>query len=650
MAAKPARRWYQFSLRALLLLLFVSSIPPGVYVGYRAHLEAKRRAEIEASFRWLESLGYAAMPNAKSVRVTTRYWQGEDAAKETDRQVTIGFLLSEDPKSFKVLTPALRIQSFERKSRDSWLNSDSELERVDLRKIARQALEHAQSKNREPFDRFGAELSERGELFVLACASWRQGHVGLAKDLYATAEADMDWNHKDDVPRDLVERLSADFAYMETWRVTVDCGTQLPRPELLKKFRWLQKQFPKSEYAGEVARKVAIYEQMVAEDERHAQERAAGLPFEQLSQSEQIAELIFQLRDQNGEQWSQPGWCNVLHTADGRNDSPGHRLVAYGYDAIPQLADALADERLTRSVGYHRNFYFSHSVLTVGSAAEQLLEHIASRRFDAGDEQEDGTASVTAKRDSVLAWHAELMAKGERACLVEAVERADEHSVSVARRLVEEYPDAACSAILTALRKVENEYERGDFIEMLGEIPSDESLPFLVDELHHKKARLRVKAAEALTALNRSEGINELLRQWLSGSNASDLEDLGPFLAGCRRVDAIQAVTRRFSELSIDERLGTMESAAEDALDEPTAPPALRTAVCDLLLLGLRDTEVRMGSTGSRGEKSYRDSRVCDLAGYRLNELDPVAFPFDLGAPFNQRERERLAILASAGR
>jgi hypothetical protein len=51
-----------------------------------------------------------------------------------------------------------------------------------------------------------------------------------------------------------------------------------------------------------------------------------------------------------------------------------------------------------------------------------------------------------------------------------------------------------------------------------------------------------------------------------------------------------------------------------------------------------------------RRDKSITDPRVCDLAGYHLNELDRAAFVFDLGAPFNQRERERLAILASAGR
>ena len=647
--AKSARRWYQVSLRTLLVLTAISSIPPGIYVGHRSYLEAKRRAEIEASFRWLESLGYADMPNARPVRVTTSYWQGEDKGEEKDSQVTIGFLLSEDAKSFKVLTPDLSSAVFERESREPWTNSNSGFERVELRKIARQVLEHARSKDRDRWDRFGSELSERGELFALAWACWREGHVGLAKDLYRAAEVDLDWNHDGDVPQPFLARLAADFAYMETWRATLDCGTKLPRPELLKKFRWLAKHFPQSQYAPDVARKVTVFESMVAENERHAKERESGAPFEQLPPSEQIAELIFQLRDQNGYQWSQPGWCDVLMTVDGEENSPGHRLLTYGYDAIPQLAAALGDERLTRSVGCHRSFYFSHRVLTVGDAAEQLLERIASRSFDTADRSESPAAQAAAVRQNALAWHAELTAKGERACLVEAVERAVGPSVSVARRLVEKYPDAACSAILTALSKTNDEDDRGRFIELLGRIHSDESVPFLVEELQHKQVWFRVKAAESLTALHRPEGIDVLLEQWQSSQRISELEGIGPFFAQCGRTEAVEAVTNRLLQQSIDERFETMDKAAEQSPERLAACPELRTAVIKLLLCALRDTEVRTGMSGSRGSKSFSDPRVCDMAGYHLNCLDAAAFPFDLGAPYVQREQERRAILASHG-
>jgi hypothetical protein len=336
---------------------------------------------------------------------------------------------------------------------------------------------------------------------------------------------------------------------METWRATVACGTQLPRPELLEKFCWLRKHFPKSKHAPEVAEKVAIFESMVAEDNRHARERAAGVPFQDLSQSEQIAELIFQLRDQNGQQHSQPGSCDVLDAMSGREDSPGHRLVEFGYDAMPQLAAALGDERLTRSVGFHRNFYFSHHVLTVGDAAEQLLEHIASRDFDSSGNNESQAARVAAMQRSALVWHAELSAKGEQAVLVEAIERADRNSVSLAHRLMKKHPDAACTAILSALGKVENSGDRAEYIHLLGRIANDESLPTLWAELRHKWVVNRSQPGGADGA-HRSEGIEEMLRSGANVPSITNAEGVGPFLASCGRPEAVEAVARRFAEQS----------------------------------------------------------------------------------------------------
>jgi hypothetical protein len=64
---------------------------------------------------------------------------------------------------------------------------------------------------------------------------------------------------------------------------------------------------------------------MVQEDRAHA--KNALKPFEQLSKKEQIRELIFQLRDQNGHQFSQPDFCDIIDTFSGKVDTPAHRLV-----------------------------------------------------------------------------------------------------------------------------------------------------------------------------------------------------------------------------------------------------------------------------------------------------------------------------------
>src|SRR4051812_4556931 len=56
MADRAKRRWYQFSLKALLIFVVVASVPLGAYVARRQLLIAKRLAEIENAFQWLESL------------------------------------------------------------------------------------------------------------------------------------------------------------------------------------------------------------------------------------------------------------------------------------------------------------------------------------------------------------------------------------------------------------------------------------------------------------------------------------------------------------------------------------------------------------------------------------------------------------------
>src|SRR5581483_5181569 len=209
------------------------------------------------------------------------------------------------------------------------------------------------------------------------------------------------------------------------------------------------KNFPDSEYQPRAQETAALLFQILAEDREHA--RKAGPPLEQLGKKERIAELIFRLRDQNGHQWSQPGSCDVFMTADGKEDSPAHRLVRFGYDAVPQLIEALDDQRFTRSVGFHRDFYFSHHVLRVGDAALQVLEHIAHRSFyRRGHTNEamvkDGkTATVKA---AVRAWYAELQKKGEKRLLREAVECGDEQSYYQGERLLEKYPGEAAAALI----------------------------------------------------------------------------------------------------------------------------------------------------------------------------------------------------------
>lgn len=91
----------------------------------------------------------------------------------------------------------------------------------------------------------------------------------------------------------------------------------------------------------------------------------------------------------------QPGSCDVL--ADRRKNNPLKQLIERGYPVIPKLIPVRAipisldgvnvelqhieDSTLTRSVGYHRNFYFSHHVLRVGDCCLRAVMDITKKSF-----------------------------------------------------------------------------------------------------------------------------------------------------------------------------------------------------------------------------------------------------------------------------
>ena len=116
---------------------------------------------------------------------------------------------------------------------------------------------------------------------------------------------------------------------------------------------------------------------------------------------------------------------------------------------MPQLIEVLGDDRFSRSVGFHRDNYFSHFVLRVGDCAEAILSRIAHRPFYAqtsdGAMLKDGQGEATKRK--VQEWWSKMQQKGEKQLLVETVASGDEDAAEQAERLVEKYPDAALAAL-----------------------------------------------------------------------------------------------------------------------------------------------------------------------------------------------------------
>src|SRR5262249_41222189 len=157
-------------------------------------------------------------------------------------------------------------------------------------------------------------------------------------------------------------------------------------------------------------------------------------------------------------------------------------------------------------------------------------------------------------------WHAQLVAKGEIDCLTEAIQAGGPHRGTLARHLSRRHPDAACAAILALVPQLDDAAP-ASVSNLLGDIPSHQTLPFLLDELEHVNLNNRLMAAAALTELGRPEGIAALVEQW-DRLEMAELKRVGPFLVRSGRPEAVRAVTRRFAEQSIDERAGMMYEAS----------------------------------------------------------------------------------------
>jgi hypothetical protein len=88
-------------------------------------------------------------------------------------------------------------------------------------------------------------------------------------------------------------------------------------------------------------------------------------------QSKRIAALIRDLEVASAEQWGQPGGVSI-------SESPVvQSLIKEGRPAVEPLLECLAnDRRLTRAVGFHRNFFPSRYFISVGEAAFAALRGI----------------------------------------------------------------------------------------------------------------------------------------------------------------------------------------------------------------------------------------------------------------------------------
>ena len=503
------------------------------------------RFKSHRAFKWFDKLGFPDVKGCKFVKIEPdQHWLNIPGFTGTFARE--GFLLSEDSETFKILALDLFIHTLDKNNPDMPWTSFAYRE-LDLEKYAEKCL-------KAPAGFFHGEhtsfeyplLQERTQVFVLAWTCWRNGHKKLAYDL-CDQVLDIEprsntglmsmwdtWIHTLRRRKSLITALQRDIGHALMWRAVIAFGDPaIGRDELCEQFERIVKCCSKSEHRKQAAEYARMLRKMIKEDTAHVGPDHPAV--DQMSQTELIADLVFHLRDQCGKQYAWPGHFSVLNDFSNRK-SPAEQLVDIGYDAAPQLVEALDDYSFSRSVGCWRPHFFNHDVLRVNDCALEVIEIIARRSFYGrsyvGYLSQDGRVAndyrdwgadtnvssekkVAVIRKEIESWWHQLQTKGEKQLLIDAARAGGRLVTGQAALLIEKYPAAAAEPLIEGARCCEEDYTRSRFIQLFGQLDGEKVESFLYEQMGEKTfPQSRVEAARVLYDRGKLDVIATILKAW----------------------------------------------------------------------------------------------------------------------------------------
>lgn len=630
--------------------LIAIAISIAAFVGHCVAADAL--TEATADFKWFSGLGYSDVAGCPYVRIATGRWS-QIGSRSRENDYVNGFLLETNGRTFRFLTLNLSEETLTNSIGETNEYQQVGYSKLELKSEATAVLRLLQNPPTNRYDRARLDMrpTDQTETFVLAWACWRHGLNEEAADLYRQAQKVPDWRRRNETPKSFRESLEKNLAYNMMWRAVVSFGEpSISRPQLLQMFEPIVTNYPESEYHDRAVQTVNILRRMIAEDEAHAKNPVTNL--DQLPVKARISELIFRLRDQNGHQISQPGSCDIFEDwHPGNTNTPAHQLAGLGFAAIPQLIAALDDDTFSRSFGFHRDFVFSHHVLTVGDCAEAILERITGRSFFvpiSTSSYMSKDQKVSSTRKTAEAWWAECQAKGEKQMLMEEISSAGNDAPAEAEILCQRFPDVAVPTLIKGIQATTNDWLRPQLVHKLGEMNNPEGIEFLWQEMTNSPVlRSRVAAARGLRRVDKRAAIAAVSKEWLKfDSSKEDSEsgesDLIDFLVSSDSPDAIHTLTQDIQKRTVDTRLTIVDATDSWIFTPVTNSPATRSAIEEFLVKELEDKEKRVGMSGTRFGKNFSDPRVCDMAGQILAERYTNLYSFDLSASLRVRDHQRI--------
>jgi hypothetical protein len=667
--------------------------------------------ERNAAFQWFSGLGVPDLKDCKIVRAATGQTYTESAAnskrqQDVKRNIYLrGFLIEESDQTFKVLTLSLLEHNFRKTSADKPAAAEVSYETLDLKETAQRYLKDMTDPwNSERNWSLWGDIAfhMRTEAFVLAWACWRNGLPELAADLFDQAANTPDGFGPKGQERptlSLQKLVDDDIALRCFWRSVQDFGDlSIPRSQLVKQFERIVKYHADSVYQKEARAVATLLSQMIEEDAAHV----SAKPFEQLSKKEQIAELIHQLRDQTEFLHRRPEnaaeLSESLRSLDARKEprqaegeTAADKLMALGYDAVPQLLEHLEDLRFTRAWQRRDDQKPSHHIQRVSDCVLEILRTIAGQGFWEKDEGKfvkrqghvtvgsepdfTGVTATTAqplaaaRKDRIQAWYADLLKKGEQQMLIEGAARGDFDSCQQALRLLQKYPEVAPKAILAGFNAANDDVVKDLLLVVAGRIKGETPVPVLLAELKDGvKGSRRVLAADLLHERGRPEPVEFLMAYWdthrpkiwvparnkrdaeeMTEDASMDLESVASFLGKSNHLEAIAALAKDLRQRPVDLRNAVVASfsPAENVFDlvngkrkeEPGYTPEVCAAIERLLITALDDREDSISNWESLERNMWDRERICDAAARSLAQYWPKQYKFQATA-LHERDRE----------
>jgi hypothetical protein len=199
-------------------------------------------------------------------------------------------------------------------------------------------------------------------------------------------------------------------------------------------------------------------------------------------------------------------------------------------------------------------------------------------------------------------------------------------------------------------------------------------VPTLLEELKTAPSLdERITLATLLLRHHRSDGVAPLIGEWKRSAEHSlpsdTLVELAYYLAKSGKVDAVTALAQGLDKRPAKIRLAAVRAfARNDALEagesslnfrvfffdgeggETLLPVKINdkvhfAGVVDLLIGELEDTEPTGNESGRWENVLFSDPCIADVAAQVLYQLDAKRFPFDLTAPPQDRDRQRVVLI-----